>query len=86
MAAVKEAQGAALGDNKNADAVKKRGPNKRSATQKATVAPKRKRGEQKDQCVNGSEASGDEERESKKLKSGDHSEEEGKVKLEADEV
>ncbi|KAL8902859.1 MAG: hypothetical protein Q9207_004324 [Kuettlingeria erythrocarpa] len=86
MAAVKEAQCAAFGDNSNADAVKKRGPNKKSTTQKATSTPKRKRGEHKDYSAHESEASGDEDRASKKPKPDGQSEDEKQVKLEAEEV
>lgn len=85
MAAVKEAQGAAVGDNNNADAVKKRGP-KKGTQIKANGASKRKRGKNNEEFNQESEISDDGERELKKAKVEMPSEEEKDVKLEADEV
>ncbi|KAL8761130.1 MAG: hypothetical protein Q9184_002730 [Pyrenodesmia sp. 2 TL-2023] len=84
-AAMKEAQTLGLGDSKNVEGLKKRAPkNVISADTNGTT--KRKRGKKGEQAFNESEASGDEDRVSKKLKSDEHSEEEKEVKLEADEV
>ncbi|KAL8842906.1 MAG: hypothetical protein Q9170_000310 [Blastenia crenularia] len=89
MAAVKEAQGVAVGDNKNADAIKKRSP-KKGTSSKSKISAKRKRGGKgEDKADHESEVSEAEERDTKKFKAevkSDQSGEDQEVKLEAEEI
>lgn len=85
MAAVKEARGVTLGDNKNADAVKKRGP-KNATSGNGKGATKRKRGKVDHEADTESIGSDDGERALKKVKHEVKSEEEKDVKVETDEV
>lgn len=89
MAAVKEAQGVPVGDNKNADAVKKRERTK-VTTPKTKAATKRKQAEEMD--MSASEVSDDSAHKSKKAKTGKEAkkevktDEEPSIKHEEDEV
>ncbi|KAL9028933.1 MAG: hypothetical protein Q9196_002761 [Gyalolechia fulgens] len=84
MAAVKEAQGVAVGDNKNADAVKKR-RSKKVTTPKTKAGSKRKHDDEKDDSA--SEISDDEAYKLKKIKTDVESEEEQRgIKREVNEV
>lgn len=81
-AAMKEAQTLGLDDSKNSEVLKKRAPNNgTSANTNGTIM--RKRVKKAEPAVNESEANGDEDRGSKKLKSHNQNEEEKGVKLEA---
>ncbi|KAI4171588.1 MAG: hypothetical protein LQ343_004180 [Gyalolechia ehrenbergii] len=82
MAAVKEAQGVAVGDNKNADAVKKR-ERKKATTSKAKAGSKRK-DDEKDKSA--SEVSDYDAHKLKKVKADVESDEERGIKREVDEV
>ncbi|KAL8960317.1 MAG: hypothetical protein Q9193_002961 [Seirophora villosa] len=83
IAAVKGAEGVELGDNKNSGAVKKRGPNKATAS-KAEGSTKRKRSELDPEAAHESDISDDGMHELKKFKS--DAEDEKSVKVEAEEA
>lgn len=86
MAAVKEAQGVAVGDSKNEDAVKKRGPKKASPTKTKGAAKRKRGGNDEDKSAQESEISDDGERDSKKLKAEVKEDQEQEIKHEAEEV
>ncbi|KAL9599408.1 MAG: hypothetical protein Q9219_003845 [cf. Caloplaca sp. 3 TL-2023] len=84
--AVKEAQSVAVGDNKNAGAVKKRGPNKRTTSPNSKGTPKRKRGKNAENMSDHeSVVSEDDERNGKKVKA-DVEEADQPIKHEIEEV
>ncbi|KAL9019387.1 MAG: hypothetical protein Q9185_003373 [Variospora sp. 1 TL-2023] len=83
FAAVKGAQGVELGDNKNSDAIKKRGPNK-ATTSKAGGVTKRKRGEVDEEAIQESDISDDGGHKAKKMKH-DPEEDDG-IKIEGEEA
>ncbi|KAI4142861.1 MAG: hypothetical protein LQ341_003083 [Variospora aurantia] len=83
FAAVKGAQGVELGDNKNSDAIKKRGPNKATAS-KAGGVTKRKRGEVDEEAIQESDISDDGGHKAKKMKH-DPEEDDG-IKIEGEEA
>ncbi|KAL8940223.1 MAG: hypothetical protein Q9216_002932 [Gyalolechia sp. 2 TL-2023] len=81
-AAVKEAQSVAVGDNKNADAVKKR-ERKKATTPKTKAGSKRKHDDDEDKSA--SEASDVDAYKCKKIKTDVESDEERDIKREMDE-